>query len=76
MEYFRSCGRGVFSHIPFSEIYERFKNGDKMKKETQQEIESICKAACQHMEYSCREGCECGYCRIRVLLYNEKQAVK
>jgi hypothetical protein len=34
-----------------------------------EEIKSICKAACEHMEHSCREPCPCGYCRILAIIW-------
>jgi len=36
-----------------------------------EEVVSICNASCEHMDHMSRESCPCGYCRIRMILYDK-----
>ena len=46
---------------------------DDSKMDWMEEIRSICNASCERMEHGCREQCPCGYCRIRVLIYENNK---
>lgn len=46
-----------------------------MDEYTLDRIDSICRTCCQHIEPTCR-GCECGYCQIRIMLYEQKHSGK
>jgi len=43
-----------------------------IKNETEKEINNICKTCCQKIEHGCRESCPCGYCRIRIIMFENK----